>query len=134
MNEHFNLLSHRFGWPTATTTVPIPPGLFQANYGPHGNELIRLEVPADKSIKAMKGVKVTGDPNVPFDKITFEIDAAGCLDIPMEKQRRCKSLKKFLNEPRYLDYQVTCVKWPLIQVYHAGWSRTRFHNARGYLG
>ena len=71
------------------TTVPIQPGLFQANYGPHGNELIRLEVPTDKSIMGMKGIKVTGDPNVPFDKITFEIDAAGCLDIPMEKQLRC---------------------------------------------
>ena len=110
-------MSHRFVWQTATTTFPIPPGLFQANYAAHGNELIRLEVPTDKSIKGMKGVKVTGDPNVPFDQITFEIDAAGCLDIPIEKQRRCKSLKKFLNEPRYLDYQVTCAEWRLIQVY-----------------
>ena len=106
MNKHSNLLSHRFGWPTATTTVPIPPGLFQANYGPHGNELIRLEVPMDNSIKGMKGIKVTGDPNVPFDKITFEIETPGCLNIPKEEQASCRSLERFLEEPQYLDFQV----------------------------
>ena len=105
----------RFSWPTGTTSFPIPPGLFQANYGPHGYELIRLEVPTDQSIKGMKGVKVTGDPNIPFDKITFEIDAPGCLDIPIEKQRKCRSLKKFLEDPRYLDFQVTCTKYAKIR-------------------
>ena len=98
--------SCRFPWPSATPTSPIPPGLFQSSYGPHGIELIRLEVPLDNSIRGMKGVKVTGDPNVPFDKVTFEIDTPGCLNIPTEEQRSCRSLEKFLEDPQYLDFQV----------------------------
>ena len=54
----------------------------------------------------MRGVKVTGDPNVPFDKTTFEIDVPGCLDIPLEEQQSCGALEQFLHEPKYLDYQV----------------------------
>ena len=100
----------RFTWPSATPTSPIPPGLFQASYGPHGIELIRLEVPLDSSISGMRGVKVTGDPNVPFDKTTFEIDAPGCLNIPLEEQRSCRSLERFLEDPQYLDFQVALVQ------------------------
>ena len=96
----------RFSWPSASSTSPIPAGLFQASYGPHGIELIRLEVPLDNSIRGLKGVKVTGDPNVPFDKTTFEIDAPGCLDIPMEEQQSCAAIQMFMEEPRYIDFQV----------------------------
>ena len=84
----------------------MSPGLFQASYGPHGIELIRLEVPLDNSIKGVKGVKVTGDPNVPFDKITFEIIAPGCLDIPMEEQQSCRTIQRFMEEPSVIDFQV----------------------------
>ena len=96
----------RFSWPSASSTSPIPAGLFQASYGPHGNELIRVVVPLDNSIRGLKGVKVTGDPNVPFDKTTFEIDAPGCLDIPMEEQQSCAAIQMFMEEPRYIDFQV----------------------------
>lgn len=50
-------------------------------------------------------MKVTGDPNVPFDKITFEIETPGCLNIPKEEQASCRSLERFLEEPQYLDFQ-----------------------------
>jgi len=95
----------RFSWPSASPTSPIPPGLFQASYGPHGIELIRLEVPLDNSISGLRGIKVTGDPNVPFDKTTFEIDTPGCLDIPMEEQQSCAAIQMFMEEPRYIDFQ-----------------------------
>merc|ERR1711936_164886 len=95
----------RFSWPSPTPTSPMSPGLFQASYGSHGIELIRLEVPLDNSIKGVKGVKITGDPNVPFDKTTFEIDAPGCLDIPMEEQQSCRTIQRFMEEPSVIDFQ-----------------------------
>lgn len=101
---------YRFSWPSASPTSPIPPGLFQASYGPHGIELIRLEVPLDNSISGLRGIKVTGDPNVPFDKTTFEIDTPGCLDIPMEEQQSCAAIQMFMEEPRYIDFQVKISK------------------------
>ena len=112
----------RFSWPSSTPTFPIPAGLFQASYGPHGIELIRLEVPLDNSILGMRGVKITGDPNVPFDKTTFEIDAPGCLDIPMEEQQSCGALQTFMEEPRYIDFQVKNVDKFHDKKWLSGWS------------
>ena len=106
---------NRFSWPAVSSTSPIPPGIFQASYGPHGIELIRLEVPFNQSIKGTRGVKVTGDPNIPFDKTTFEIDASGCLDIPLEQQGDCESLRRFLVAPRHCDFQVTDFRWSEIR-------------------
>merc|ERR1719220_3453662 len=107
--EMFNNMSRAafrsFPWPSATPTSPIPPGLFQASYGPHGIELIRLEVPLDNSITGTRGVKVTGDPNVPFDKTTFEIIAPGCLDMSKEDQEDSRAIQRFMEEPRYTDFQ-----------------------------
>ena len=101
------LESCRFPWPTSTPAAPLPPGLFQASYGPHGIELIRLEVPSDNSITGTRGVKVTGDPNVPFDKTTFEIIAPGCLDMSKEDQEDSRAIQRFMDDPRYTDFQVS---------------------------
>jgi len=94
---------HRFTWPPAAPALPMSPGLFQASYGPHGIEVIRLELPSDHSIKGAKGVKVIGDPNVPFDKITFEIIDGRCLDIPSDVQQTCEGIERFLEEPSYRE-------------------------------
>ena len=101
------LESCRFPWPPSTpAAAPLPPGLFQASYGPHGIELIRLQVPSDNSITGTRGVKVTGDPNVPFEKTTFEIIAPGCLDMSKEDQEDSRAIQRFMEEPRYTDFQV----------------------------
>eukprot|EP00092_Neocalanus_flemingeri_P001842 GFUD01001963.1.p1 GENE.GFUD01001963.1~~GFUD01001963.1.p1 ORF type:complete len:429 (+),score=77.61 GFUD01001963.1:49-1335(+) len=83
---------------------PLPEGLFKGDYGPHGVELIHLQVP-EVGIKGLKGLKVTGDPNVPFDKITFEVDEDRCLNIPDEVQQSCNSIIQFHQNPQYVSYQ-----------------------------
>ena len=80
-------------------------GLFKGDYGPHGVELIHLQAP-HSGIKGLKGIKVTGDPNVPFDKITFEVDNDRCLNIPEEAQQTCNSIIQFHQDPQFVDYQV----------------------------
>jgi len=93
----------RFKVIQATSVFPITPGLFAGDYSVHGVEIIQLEMPGDGIIK---GVKVTGDPNVPFDKITFKVDnPKKCLDIPRETQERCNLLLDFSNNPTLVDYQ-----------------------------
>ena len=49
--------------------VPIKPGLFKGTYGSHGIEMIELKYPSETEYQA---VKVTGDPNVPCNEITFK--------------------------------------------------------------
>ncbi|XP_046558884.1 F-box only protein 31-like [Haliotis rubra] len=55
----------------------IQPGLFKGNYGGHGIEIIQLSY-SDTENKA-EGKKITGDPNVPANKVSLYID----LDHPM---------------------------------------------------
>ena len=59
-------------------------------------------------MRGTQGVKVTGDPNVPFDKVTFEVDEERCLAIPLEFQRSCRRILQFQEqeEPAVIDYQV----------------------------
>ena len=90
-------------------TNPLPEGLFKGDYGPHGVELIHLQVP-ETGFKGLKGLKVTGDPNVPFDKITFEVDEDRCLNIPEEAQQSCNSIIQFHQDPQYVSYQVSGVQ------------------------
>ena len=97
----------RFLIPAARPASPLPPGLFKATYGPHGVELVMVEVPADQSIAGMRAVKITGDPNVPFDKVTFEIEDSRCLNLPLEAQESCHNILRAMEAPQYVDFQVT---------------------------
>lgn len=49
---------------------PIKPGCFNATYGSHGIEIIQLRYDNDKN--EIVGLKITGDPNVPFGEISFK--------------------------------------------------------------
>ena len=80
-------------------------GLFKGDYGPHGVELIHLQAP-HSGIKGLKGIKVTGDPNVPFNKITFEVENDRCLNISEEAQQTCNSIIQFHQNPQFVDYKV----------------------------
>ena len=56
----------------------IRPGVFQAQYGAHGLELVHY--------RDGQGVKITGDPNVPFNAITFRVTSRDRVDFPPEIQ------------------------------------------------
>ena len=58
--------------------LALQSGLFKGEYGGHGVELIHL--------LDGQGVKVTGDNNVPFNKVTFRVTCGHKVDIPIEKQ------------------------------------------------
>merc|ERR1712059_64263 len=52
------------------------------------------------------GLKVTGDPNVPFNEVTFNlVDGANCLDMSLEDQATMDGVQEFMAEPRHVPYQ-----------------------------
>ena len=53
-----------------TKNCPIQPGVFKATYGSHGIEIIQLIY--HKHLNEIVGLKITGDPNVPFDEVSFK--------------------------------------------------------------
>ena len=57
----------------------LAPGLFKGMYGAHGVELVHLR---DGQL-----VKVTGDPNVPFNQVTFRVTMGNKIVLPLEIQR-----------------------------------------------
>ena len=90
-------------WPEIT--LPIRPGIFVGSYGPHGVEVINLT--RDSSRPGTCGVKVTGDPNVPFGQVSFHIGSGEqCLRIPREDQENLPNLVSFLENPTFVQYQV----------------------------
>ena len=73
-------LSSHCGHQSASSILQsIPPGLFKGTYVAHGVELIH--------VLDGQGVKVTGDPNVPFQKITFRVTHPKRLDLTPDQQR-----------------------------------------------
>ena len=96
----------RFLIPAAQPATPMPPGLFKATYGPHGVELVMVEVPEEQSIGGMRAVKITCDPNVPFDKVTFEMEDSRCLNLPLKAQESCQTILRAMEAPQYVDFQV----------------------------
>ena len=64
--------------PLSLDVACIPTGLFNANYGPHGRELIHtrwveVEVKDSPSTWQLQGLKIIGDANVPCNQLTFAI-------------------------------------------------------------
>ncbi|XP_041453897.1 F-box only protein 31-like [Lytechinus variegatus] len=61
--------------PKAIDNMPIQPGIFKGTYGGHGIELIYVTYDGNR----IKGIKISGDPNVPATKVSLEVH----LDEPM---------------------------------------------------
>lgn len=91
---------NRLRWPIFKKTFPLEPGLFKGSYGAHGLELIMLRFEETEKdgyiqIKA-KGEKITGDPNVPANQVSFHAN----LDFPifnlsLEDQENSTLLERF---------------------------------------
>jgi len=85
--------------------TPIRPGLFQGTYGGHGMELVHLQVHG-ASLEGAEGVKITGDPNVPFGEVTFRIkDGDRCIDLTREEQLSVDRMIEAYDEPRTTPYE-----------------------------
>ncbi len=64
---------------------PIPSGVFKGTYGPHGIEMISLHYANNNT--QLRGVKLTGDPNVPFGKVSFQADLDKSIIMSEDVQR-----------------------------------------------
>jgi len=79
--------------------MPIKPGVFKGSYGGHGVELVQLQLHmVGNAMLGATGVKVTGDPNVPFNEVTFRIVGKDCLNIPMDLQRTVRGVRTAMLE------------------------------------
>ncbi|XP_050397811.1 F-box only protein 31 [Patella vulgata] len=78
--------------PPPEVDVVIQPGLFKGNYGGHGIELIMLEYLPNKT--EAHGKKITGDPNVPANKISLYIDLTRPMVLSIEQQRTIDLLQQ----------------------------------------
>ena len=86
--------------------MPFTPGLFVGQYSVHGSEFVRVEVMGGGGGAYLRGIKVTGDPNVPFDQTSFEVTAPECLDISLENQSSCDLLRKGSADTKAIKYEV----------------------------
>ena len=59
-------------------------------YGSHGVELIHIQ--------DGQGVKVTGDPNVPFNEVTFRVTHGDPIDIPLDLQASIEGVMRATEE------------------------------------
>ena len=65
--------------------------IFLGTYGAHGIEIIELKYP---SLNVLEGIKITGDPNIPINKVTFRADLSKAIVLSKEEQETadCESL------------------------------------------
>lgn len=87
-----------------STRLPIWPGIFKGTYGTHGIELIHLVVPSKVSLLQTAGVKITGDPNVPFGETSFKLTNGQCLSMDQECLASFETIEAFLAAPAYHNY------------------------------
>ena len=73
----------------------VTPGLFKAVYGGHGAELVHF--------LDGQGVKVTGDPDVPFNEMTFRVTCGLRISLPIEIQSDSMVLKE-VTEKHFTRY------------------------------
>ena len=92
VTEHHG--DHVSGSPQLTS---LAPGLFKGMYGAHGVELVHL--------KDGQVVKVTGDPNVPFNQVTFRVTMKNKIVLPLEMQRNLDDIIQATVED-YQEYMI----------------------------
>ncbi|XP_067055590.1 F-box only protein 31-like [Acropora muricata] len=94
--------------PPETNEKPlIMPGIFKGTYSSHGVELVMVtHSPADHKIF---GTKITGDPNVPEGKLTFEVDLTRPLseDNPGPGEGKMSFMLSNAIEARFKDFPPT---------------------------
>ena len=66
------------------TNLPIPEGVFKGDYSSHGIEIIAITYPEND---ILLGTKITGDPNVPMNKVTFKADLKKALVLNKSDQQ-----------------------------------------------
>jgi len=103
-----------------TRRCPLRPGLFKGSYGGHGVELVKLVQVVNGSMMGTYGVKVTGDPNVPFNEVTFRILAEDCLSIPFDMQKTVNGIRSSMMDKITVPYQENvhqsfCVPFNMIE-------------------
>ena len=86
---------HKSGNPQLST---LAPGMFKGEYRSHGVELIH--------VRDGQGVKITGDDNVPFNKITFRVTNGQKMDFPAEMQTNLDDLIKISESNNFENYIV----------------------------
>ena len=84
-----------------TLPCPLSPGLFTGQYSAHGTEIVLVQLGMEGTY--LRGIKITGDPNVPFNKVTFEVEDSRCLSIPQEDQASCQGVRDCQN---WIGYEV----------------------------
>jgi len=87
--------------PGPDPTALLRPGVFQASYGPHGTEVVQLLQDRPGVMCGVRGLKLTGDPNVPFNQVSFRVTSDECLDLPAELQTSVKGVLKGMQDPQY---------------------------------
>eukprot|EP00088_Acartia_fossae_P005159 TRINITY_DN12261_c0_g1_i11.p1 TRINITY_DN12261_c0_g1~~TRINITY_DN12261_c0_g1_i11.p1 ORF type:complete len:354 (-),score=26.73 TRINITY_DN12261_c0_g1_i11:142-1203(-) len=84
---------------------PIAEGIFLGTYGGHGLEIIQLTLPDElTTMKDSYGLKITGDPNVACEKVTFRIIDEDCLDPEPADFDSIEDIEQLYHNPRYIKY------------------------------
>lgn len=81
-NEKFMFKFSAKMLPQITSSMPsdaiINPGIFKGSYSDHGVEIVMFQYSScetkndEENVEMIQGQKITGDPNIPSEKITFK--------------------------------------------------------------